>query len=141
MLSSLTCFSLVFKLITRTMLTGAELIQDPKKTPKNNTQSFYKPLHCDLNVLNNIDVFHKIHEKVKLKMKQEVATFIDSKTFFFLYFKLGDVRSVSSDPALFMQVCIVTMMLNIVFVKAHQQSLICEVVYRFCTLIDPACHN
>lgn len=34
-------------------------------------------LHCDLNVLNNIDVFHKIHEKVKLKMKQEVVIFID----------------------------------------------------------------
>lgn len=37
MLSSLTCFSLVFKLITRTMLTGAELIQDPKNPQKQYT--------------------------------------------------------------------------------------------------------
>lgn len=82
MLSSLTCIPSVFKLITRTMLTGAELhvIQGhppPKKKYTNILSTFFTHLHCDLNVLNNIDVFHKIHEKVKLKMKQEVVIFID----------------------------------------------------------------
>lgn len=77
MLSSLACIPSVFKLITRTMLTGAELhvIQGhppPLKKYTNILSTFYTHLHCDLNVLNN-----KIHEKVKLKMKQEVVIFID----------------------------------------------------------------
>lgn len=64
------------------MLTGADLhvIQGhptPPKKYRNILSTFYTHLHCDLNVLNNIDVFHKIHEKVKLKMKQEVVIFID----------------------------------------------------------------
>lgn len=67
------------------MLTGVDLhvIQGhptpppPKKKYRNILSTFNTHLHCDLNVLNNIDVFHKIHEKVKLKMKQEVVIFID----------------------------------------------------------------
>lgn len=45
MLSSLTCIPSVFKLITRTMLTGAELhvIQGHPPPPKKNTQTFYRP--------------------------------------------------------------------------------------------------
>lgn len=64
------------------MLTGVDLhvIQGhptPPKKYRNILSTFNMHLHCDLNVLNNIDVFHKIHEKVKLKMKQEVVIFID----------------------------------------------------------------
>lgn len=44
MLSSLTCIPSVFKLITRTMLTGAELLViQGHPPPKKNTQTFYRP--------------------------------------------------------------------------------------------------
>lgn len=44
MLSSLICFPLVFKLITRTMLTGADLhVIQGHPTPQKNTETFYRP--------------------------------------------------------------------------------------------------
>lgn len=70
-------------------------------------------------------------------MKQEVVIFIDLQIIF-LYSKLCDVltlRSVSSDPALFMQVCIVTMMLNIVLLRRINASTIIHRYHRYLQIL------